>query len=70
MFLQVNRSLPGIGGKQLISEPGIWTFKGSNEEVIGAVASYLDTFLIYGDFHDDDFLKMRKKIQEMCRWGA
>jgi len=69
-FFSVHRSLTGIGGIQLKSEPCIWNFKDSNGKVIGVVAAYVDDFLIAGDHNNKEFLKIRTDIQNMYRWGA
>ena len=70
-FFSVDRQLRAIGGKPCKSEKCIWTFhKFDGSGILGLVGAYVDDFLIAGCHSDPEFMKLRKQIAEMYRWGA
>ena len=68
-YYSVHRKLEQLGGRVLKSEPCIWKFIDHTGTTIGLVAAYVDDFLIIGNHHNPEFMKLRGQIKDMYRWG-
>ena len=79
LWIDVDRTLTGLGARRIIGDASFWVFTAPNpsprnecdtEILLGFIGGHVDDFQRAGDLQDQRWLKIREGIDKAYKWGS